>query len=153
MIAADRRFCSRIWKEFVTNKPATAFRFMWKTRAAVSRCSCSMGGRILHISGATRSHSSSISASRQSRRTCVASDTPIAPKEWARILCRTRSAVWSAFLTGVRYRRSGHRWPRLGSRRGVVHGARTPRSPYSPRRSPMPLKIAATAAAAEPMAK
>jgi pimeloyl-ACP methyl ester carboxylesterase len=38
-------------------------------------------------------------ASTQSRRTCVASDAPIAPKEWARIPCRTRLAMWSASLT------------------------------------------------------
>jgi hypothetical protein len=68
--------------------------------AAVNPYSCCMDGRTLQIFGATRSHSSSRTASAQSRRTCVASEPLNARREWLRIPWRTGSAMSSAFLTG-----------------------------------------------------
>src|ERR1700752_65643 len=78
---------------------STKFHCMLRILVVAGQCSCSMDGRTRHTFGATRSSSSSRTASVQSRRTCVASGAPTARKEWLLILCLSLSAMWSAFLT------------------------------------------------------
>jgi 2-polyprenyl-6-methoxyphenol hydroxylase-like FAD-dependent oxidoreductase len=78
---------------------STASRSRLRITALADRCCCSTGGPTPDIFGATRSHSSSGTASVQSRRTCVALGALIARRNWPRMPCPKSSTTWLAFLT------------------------------------------------------